>query len=87
MYNHMDKLVSPLAMLRKIRGDITQEELAGALKVSANTVSRWELGKVTPKLELWQVKKLCKTLNITIDELPESFAPQPINNSLEQTPN
>ena len=83
----MDKQVSPLAMLRKIRGDITQEELGQALGVSANTVSRWERGDVKPKLELWQVKKLCKVLAISIDELPESFAPQPIHNSLEQNLN
>lgn len=83
----MDKLVSPLAMLRKIRGDITQEQLGEALGVSANTVSRWERGEVKPKLELWQVKKLCKVLEIPIDELPESFAPQPIHNSLNQSPN
>jgi len=75
----MDKEVSPLAMLRKIRGNITQDELGDVIGVTGNTVSRWELGTVKPKLEPWQVKKLCKFLNITIDELPDSFAPQPIH--------
>lgn len=87
MYNHMEKQVSPLAMLRKIRGDITQEELGEALGVSANTVSRWERGEVKPKLELWQIKKLCKVLAIGIDQLPDSFAPQPIHISLEPSSN
>lgn len=71
-------------MLRRMRGNLTQEEIGNAIGVTGNTVSRWERGEVTPKLELWQVKKLCKTLGITIDELPESFAPQPIHSSLKQ---
>lgn len=87
VYHIMDKEVSPLAMLRKIRGDITQAELADALGVERNTVVRWENGRSVPKLEPWQTKKLCKILGITIDELPDSFAPQPINNSIEQTQN
>jgi DNA-binding XRE family transcriptional regulator len=74
----MEKKVSPLAMLRKIRGDITQDELGQEIGVSGQTVGRWERGDVEPSLKPWQVKKLCKFLNITIDELPDSFAPQPI---------
>lgn len=77
----MDKEVSPLAMLRKIRGNITQEELGDVIGVTGNTVARWERGEVQPRLAPFQVKKLCKFLNITIDELPDSFAPQPINHN------
>jgi DNA-binding XRE family transcriptional regulator len=74
----MDEHVSPLAMLRKIRGNISQEEVANALGVKRNTVSRWEIGLSTPKLEPWQTKKLCKLLSISIEELPDNFSPQPI---------
>lgn len=83
----MDNEVSPLAMLRRIRGNITQNEVADALGVDRNTVSRWELGTSQPKLAPWQVKKLCKLLQITIDELPDSFAPQPIHSSVKETLN
>ena len=83
----MDNEVSPLAMLRRIRGNITQSEVADALGVDRNTVSRWELGTSQPKLAPWQTKKLCKLLRISIDELPDSFAPQPIHSSLEPKQN
>lgn len=76
----MHKSVSPLAMLRKLRGNLTQEDIAKAIGVSTNTVSRWERGDVTPKLELWQVKKLCSVLGISnIDKLPDTFSPQPMD--------
>jgi putative transcriptional regulator len=75
----MDKEVSPLAVLRKLRGNITQAELGDAIGVSGNTVARWERGEREPTLKPWQVKKLCKFLSITIDELPDSFAPQPVH--------
>ena len=81
----MDKEVSPLAMLRRIRGNITQAELGEAIGVTANTVYRWEKGDVKPKLEVWQVKKLCKFLGITVDQLPDNFGPQPIHESLPES--
>jgi len=46
----MDKEVSPLAVLRKIRGNVTQAELGKAIGVSGNTVARWERGEVQPRL-------------------------------------
>jgi putative transcriptional regulator len=75
----MDKEISPLAMLRRIRGNVTQDELGDVIGVTGNTISRWELGTVKPKLEPWQVKKLCKFLEISIDQLPDNFGPQPIH--------
>ncbi|WP_055075021.1 helix-turn-helix transcriptional regulator [Pseudanabaena sp. 'Roaring Creek'] len=76
--------ISPLAMLRKIRGGVTQAQLAEALGVERNTVVRWENGRSIPKLEPCQTKKLCKLLGISIDELPDSFAPQSVYISLDQ---
>lgn len=75
----MDNEVSPLAVLRRLRGNISQAEIADALGVERNTVTRWETGTSKPKLEPWQTKKLCKLLGISIDDLPDSFAPQPIH--------
>ncbi len=75
----MDNDVSPLAMLRKIRGNITQSELGQVIGVTGNTVARWERGEQQAKLTPAQFKKLCKFLAISIEDLPESFAPQPID--------
>lgn len=75
----MDTEVSPLAMLRKIRGNVTQEELGEVIGVTGNTVARWERGEREAKLTPSQTKKLCKFLGITLDELPETFSPQPIH--------
>jgi transcriptional regulator with XRE-family HTH domain len=83
----MDKEVSPLAMLRRIRGNVTQEELGEAIGVTGNTVARWERGEVQPRLTPFQVVRLCKFLGITLNEFPESFAPQPIHSSLTQNQN
>lgn len=83
----MDNEVSPLAMLRRIRGNITQEELGEAIGVTGNTVARWERGETQPRLTPYQVVKLCKFLGITLNEFPENFAPQPIHSSLEPKQN
>lgn len=47
--------------------NITQEELSEILGVSNKAVSNWENGKNMPDLSLF--KKLCETLDITINEL------------------
>jgi putative transcriptional regulator len=73
----MDKEVSPLAVLRKIRGNVTQAELGKAIGVSGNTIARWERGEVQPRLTPQQVVKLCHFLGIKLDDrFPESFAPK-----------
>ncbi len=72
------ELESPLYMLRRLRR-ITQKELANELGVTETTVRNWEAGRSEPSLTIPQTKKLCKVLGITLDELPDSFAPQPIN--------
>jgi putative transcriptional regulator len=81
----MDKEVSPLAMLRKIRGNITQEELGVAIGVTGNTIARWERGEVQPRLTPYQVVRLCKFLGISLNDFPESFAPQPIHSSFSDS--
>jgi DNA-binding XRE family transcriptional regulator len=81
----MEKEVSPLAMLRKIRGDITQRELAEALDVSETTVRNWEAGRAKPSLSITQTKKLCKILGLPLDQIPDNFGPQPIHESLSKS--
>ena len=54
--------------LRKQQG-ISQEELAGKLNVSRQTVSKWELGESIPDIE--NCYKICKYFDITLDELIE----------------
>jgi DNA-binding XRE family transcriptional regulator len=68
-------------MLRRLRF-MTQEQLGKEIGVTGNTVARWERGEVQPKLTPSQVKKLCKVLGISLDELPDDFATRhPINQS------
>ena len=73
-----DKGKSPLMLLRK-RVGLNQQELARLLGVSRTTIMRWETGRASPQLSLIQVKTLCRSLRITVEELPDNFAPQPIS--------
>ena len=59
--------------LRKSRG-VTQKQIAEALDLSERTVLDWESGKRIPKLYIWQTKALCKLLDISIFEVPDSFS-------------
>ena len=52
--------------LRKQCG-MTQDQLAGALDVTQNCVSKWESGICTPSLEM--VIKISDLFGCTIDEL------------------
>ena len=74
----MSNLESPLMRLRTLRR-CSQQDLAKAIGVSRQTISNWENGREEPKLKLSQYKALCKALGLdSIQELPDSFAPQPI---------
>ncbi|WP_036536386.1 helix-turn-helix transcriptional regulator [Neosynechococcus sphagnicola] len=71
------KLVSPLMLLRMQAG-LTQSELAEALGVSDTTVRNWEKGRTVAQLTIPQIKILCKLVKKPIEDIPDSFAPQPI---------
>lgn len=62
-------------MIRKLRGSMSQEELANALGTTANTVSRWETGTYKPTPEnLDQIARYFK-VSITVffpDMKPDS---------------
>jgi transcriptional regulator with XRE-family HTH domain len=79
MFSKMSKeFISPLMLLRTKAG-LTQSDLAELLGVHPMTVSRWERGEVEPALNLKQVKALLLALKINPEELPDSFAPQPLD--------
>ena len=77
----IDKVQSPLMLLRK-RAGLNQQDLARLLGVSRTTIMRWETGRATPKLSLIQVKALCRSLGVTVEDLPDNFAPQPVRSNL-----
>ena len=56
-----------LQHLRRICGDITQEVLAEKLKVSRQTVSKWELDESTPEMD--KAIELCGLFNCSLDNL------------------
>ena len=68
-------------MRLRLLADVTQQELADALGVSGNTVSRWETGRSVPTLTIAQTKKLCEMLKVTLDQIPDDFGPTPIHPS------
>lgn len=57
---------SRLYELRKKKG-LSQEELAGKLNVSRQTVSKWELGDSTPDME--KLTAISDLFDISLDEL------------------
>ena len=65
-----------LALLRKQKG-LTQQELAEAVEVSRQTVSRWETGEAAPAEE--NLERLCGLYGVTRSELlgGEPMSPPP----------
>ena len=56
-----------LQHLRRMCGEMTQEALAEKLKVSRQTVSKWELDESTPEME--KAIELCGLFNCSLDNL------------------
>lgn len=54
---------------------LSQEQLAEALGVSRQTVSKWENGTATPELE--KLRALARCFGVTLDELVEDGEPSP----------
>ena len=59
--------------LRKIRKDnnLSQEDLADLLKVSRQSVSKWESGIASPEMD--KILLICKKFNIKVDELLNAY--------------
>ena len=49
------------------RSGLTQENVAGKLGVSRQTISKWELDETLP--DIWQSKHLSYLYQVTMDEL------------------
>lgn len=56
-----------LQFLRKMRNEMTQEDLAEKLGVSRQTVSKWELDMAYP--EIGKLVELCRFFSCTMDEM------------------
>lgn len=61
------KIGKNLVFLRKMRNQMTQEELAEIMGVSRQTVSKWELEESYP--EICKIIELCKIFSCSMDEL------------------
>lgn len=70
--------------LRKKRG-ISQEELAGEIGVSRQTISKWETGESTPDME--KMITLSAYFGITLDELVLGKKDMPENMTENMTDN
>ena len=59
---------SPFQKLRE-DANLSQEELAVRIRVSASTIRRWEKGD-EPTMSVWQMKEFCRAVGVSFDELP-----------------
>ena len=62
----MDHIGQKIKELRK-KADMTQDRLAEMLGVTAQAVSKWEVGSASPDLSL--IAPLCRVFGVTADEL------------------
>lgn len=51
----------------RLKHSLTQRQVADKLGVSQNEYSRWEIGKVTPRIEM--LKKIAEIYQVSIDSL------------------
>lgn len=63
---------------------LSQEELAEAVGVSRQAVSKWELGESTPELD--KLLALARAFGVTTDELLSDSEPQSVQPEPEQAP-
>ena len=64
----MDQYVTGAVIKRLREGkNMTQQQLADKLSVSAKTISKWETGKCMPDYAV--VKNLCEELKVSVSEL------------------
>ena len=66
---------TPFKQLR-LNAKITQEQLARDIGVAVSTIRRWEKGQAEPTMTVLQMKSFCDSVQITLDELPDSLLPK-----------
>lgn len=70
-----------VAQLRKLK-DWTQDDLAKMLNVHKSHVSRWESGRMLPKVDT--LKRLAEVLGVGLDELTGDFSSSAVNRDVSQ---
>lgn len=58
----------------RLEAGLTQKTIAEALGVTEQAVRNWERGKNEPRFTIQQMKLLCKLVNRTLDDMPDSFS-------------
>ena len=61
------ELRKKFAVLRHLRGNMTQEDLAEKMNISRQTVSKWELDTAQPEMD--KAIELCRLFNCSLDNL------------------
>lgn len=56
-----------LQLLRRLKGNMTQEDLAEKMNISRQTVSKWELDAAQPEMD--KAIELCRLFNCSLDNL------------------
>ena len=51
----------------RVNANMTQEDVAGKMKISKQTLLNWEKGKVIPKPA--QLEMMCRLYNISVDNI------------------
>ena len=66
---------SALDALRIEKTALTQHEFAMHCGIPPATYYRWITGRTEAKLTISQMKKLCRLLNLSLENLPDDFGP------------
>ena len=70
--HEVQKTCSPLKKLR-LKAKLSQQQLATDTGVAVSTIRRWEKGQTEPTMTVLQMKSFCNSLQITLDNLPNSL--------------
>ena len=65
---------SPFKKLR-LEAKLSQESIARDIGVAVSTVRRWEKGMTEPTMTIGQMKKFCRAVNYSFEDLPDSLLP------------
>lgn len=67
-----------VSIFRQIRekAKLSRKEFADLMNVHPDTIERWETGRQTPRLTMYQVKTLCQIatqLGINLGDIPDNL--------------